>query len=218
MEMEWAKLEFKLFAEVSPQEKLFCTAYSQGVVDAIGVPLSARSCDLWRLGPQDVARAEKENSQLWAIRWLCQHNTYRFPRHYAGLGLDKIGLHGYTEWTYYGAPRYEPYKQLRNVRGCYYAYTDEQGNLLSTITWEGVQEGINDSRYVATLRHLIETARKSPKKENQALAESAQMTLDRILADIAPRPETEPQHRLAEIRALIAHQIMEFVHVGISAS
>ena len=97
-----------------------------------------------------------------------------------------------------------------------YAYVNKQGNLLSTTTWEGVQEGINDSRYVAMLRHLIETARKSDKQENQSLADSAQMTLDRILADIVPKNDTESQRRLDELRALVARQIMRFVHIGVS--
>jgi len=66
------------------------------------------------------------------------------------------------------------------------------------------------------LQHLIETARKSDKQENQSLADSAQMTLDRILADIVPKNDTESQRRLDELRALVARQIMRFVHIGVS--
>ena len=217
LEMEWAKLEFALFSEACPDEKLFCTAYSQEVVDTIGVPLSARSCDLWRIGAPDVARAKKDNMQLWGIRWLCQYNTYRFPRHFAGFGLDKIGLPGFTEWTYYGAPVYKPFGQVRDVNGCHYAFTDEQGNLLSTSTWEGVLEGINDARYVATLRRLIETAGNSGKKENQSLAASARRALDGVLADIVPRPGTESQRDLDDLRARVVRQIMRFVEAGLSS-
>ena len=216
MEMEWAKLEFQLFAEACPDEKLFCTAYSQAVADDIGVPIDVRSCDLWRIGEADVARADKENTQLWAIRWLCQYNTYQFPRHFAGFGLDKIGLHGFTEWTYYGAPVYRPFDQVRSVHGCHYAFRDEQENLLSTITWEGVQEGINDARYVATLRRRIDAAWKSTQQEHQTLAVSAQESLDGVLADI-PRPTaTLSQGRLDELRARVSRQIMRFVDAGLS--
>ena len=216
VEMEWAKLEYQLFTEACPNEKLFCTAYSQEVADEIGVPLDARSCDLWRIEDVDLPRAEKENTQLWAIRWLCQHNTYQFPRHFAGLGLEKMGLHGFTEWTYYGAPVYRPFDQLRSVHGCHYAFTDEQDNLLDTITWEAVREGINDARYVATLRQHIDTARDSKKQEHQTLAVAAQQTLDDILTDIPVRPATLPPDRLDDIRARVSQQIISCMEAGIS--
>jgi len=214
MEMEWAKLEFQLFAEACPNEKLFCTAYSQQVADDIGVPLDARSCDLWRITEADMTRAKKEDSQLWAIRWLCQYNTYQFPRHFAGFGLDKIGLHGFTEWTYYGAPVYRPFDQVRNVEGCHYAFTDEQGNLLSTITWEGVQTGINDARYVATLQRYIAAGQESLQQEHQNLATSAQQALADILTDIPPSAASP--NRLDELRERVSQQIMRLVAAGLS--
>ncbi len=214
MEMEWAKLEFRLFAEACPNEKLFCTAYSQQVADEIGVQLDARSCDLWRITEADMPRAQKENVQLWAIRWLCQYNTYQFPRHFAGFGLDRLGLHGYTEWTYYGAPVYRPLDQVRDVQGCHYAFTDDQGNLLSTITWEGVQTGINDARYLATLQRHIAAGRESPQQEHQNLATSAQQALDGVLADI-PHHAASPRH-LDQLRERVSQQIMRFVDAGLS--
>lgn len=217
MEMAWAEVEFPLFAETCPDEALLCTAYSQEAVDRIGVRLDVRVGDLWRLGPDDLARTERDGARLWGIRWLCQYNTYGFPRHFAGLGLDAMGLHGFTEWTYYGAPLYRPHDQLRNQHGCHYAFVDDEGHLLSTITWEAVQTGIDDARYVATLRRLIERAAASDTPTHVTLAESARAALQAILADIPPKPHTMGPDDLDALRGRITAQILRFVEAGITA-
>ena len=151
---------------------------------------------------------------MWGIRWLCQHNSYAFPRHFAGVGLDKMGLHGFTEWTYYGAPRYQPYLQIRNPHGSYYAWEDDQGSLLSTITWEGTHEGINDARSTATLRQLIRQARQSDNSVHHALAESTQEKLDEIMRTVPDRPGILSHRDLDELRSRIVVQIMRFVKAG----
>jgi len=215
-QIEWAKVEYPLFAEACPDEKLLCLAYSHNIVDTIGVPLDVRVGDLWRIEPDAVRRVEERGTQLWGIRWLCQHNTYSFPRHYAGFGLDKMGLHGFAEWTYYGASTYQPYAQIINKEGCYYAYVDEQGRLLSTITWEGAQEGIDDSRYVATLRELINKALASKDPKLKALARTEQMTLNRIIESI---PKTAfngvfSETRADQVRMALAKAILRLIRAG----
>jgi hypothetical protein len=84
---------------------------------------------------------------------------------------------------------------------------------MSTITWEGVREGIYDARYTATLRRLIAQARGSV---HQDLAVSAQQTLDKILGDVPPAPGTLPQDGLDALRAQIASLIMRFIEAGIT--
>ena len=216
-ELEWAKVEFKLFAEACPGEKMLCTAYSQDVIDAIGVPLDVRVGELWRLSDDDLLRAEADEAQLWGIRWLCQHNAYAFPRYFAGFGLDRMGLHGFTEWTYYGAPVYRPYDQIINWQGCSYAFEDEKGNLLSTITWEGVQEGIDDARYVATLHSLIAKGEPSLNLEHQQLARDASDWLATRIADIPDRPAISPEPELDKLRREIANRIVMLMDAGLPA-
>ena len=216
-ELEWAKVEFPLFAEACPGEKMLCTAYSQDVVDAIGVPLDVRVGELWRFTDDDLRRTETGDSQLWGIRWLCQHNAYRFPRHFAGFGLDRMGLDGFTEWTYYGAPVYRPYDQIIDWQGCSYAFEDEHGNLLSTITWEAAQEGIDDARYAATLRELIAKGESSADSEHQRLARDASDWLAVRIADIPERPATLLEAELDQLRREIAKRILLLMDAGLSA-
>ncbi len=214
MEMEWARVEFPLFAEACPDQKVLCTAYSKQAAEIIGVPLDVRVCDLWRIGPNDIAEAAERSSELWAIRWLCQYNTYQFPRHYAGFGLDGMGIHGFTEWTYYGAPRYRPFEQVQSHRGCHYAFIDDNDQLLTTITWEATQEGIDDARYTATLKALIEQARASDAPAHRALADSAEAALGNIVAQVLPVTATNPEAQLDEMRRRIADQIIRFINAG----
>lgn len=216
VELEWAKVEYPLFTEACPDARILCTAYSEGVVEAIGVPLHVRVGDLWRIEAGAVKRAEEEGAEIWGIRWLCQYNTYGFPRHYAGFGLDKIGVQGFTEWTYYGAPRYSPYAQLLNPRGCYYAYTDEEGRLLSTITWEAAQEGIDDARYIATLRKFIQKASTSEDPAHKARIGGAQLALERVINQIPEVTGILPESKLDQMRAELAKQIGRFVRVGVT--
>ena len=215
-ELEWAKVEFPLFAEACPGEKLLCTAYTRDVIDAIGVPLDVRVGELWRFTDDDLQRTATDDAQLWGIRWLCQHNAYRFPRHFAGFGLDRMGLDGFTEWTYYGAPVYRPYDQIIDWQGCSYAFEDERGNLLSTITWEAAQEGIDDARYAATLRALIANGDSSVNLAHQQLARDASDWLATRIAEIPNRPATLREAELDELRREIANQIMTLTAAGLS--
>ena len=100
--MEWAKLEYPLFAEVCPDEKLFCTAYWQGVVDAIRVPLDVRTCDVWGINEGDAARTAEQGGQLWGIRWALpvQHLSFPAALRRAGpqwQGVLRGGRYGLTE-------------------------------------------------------------------------------------------------------------------------
>ena len=216
LEQEWAKLEYPLFVEACPGEPTLCTAYTERIAAAIGAPLSVRVADLWRIETGAAERARAQGTQLWGIRWLSQYNTYGFPRHFAGVGLDKIGVTGFTEWTYYGAPRYSPYAQVRDKEGCYFAYTDDQDRLLSTITWEAVQEGIDDARYVAMLRRLTGEAEASGDADHQALAADARAALNDVLNSIPPAPGTLDEAELDRLRATLASHISLLVRAGVA--
>ena len=151
------------------------------------------------------------------IRWLCQHNAYRFPRHFAGFGLDRMGLDGFTEWTYYGAPVYRPYDQIIDWQGCSYAFEDEHGNLLSTVTWEAAQEGIDDARYAATLRALIAMGEASADSAHQQLTRDASDWLAARIADIPERPTTLLEVELDQLRREIAKRILLLMDAGLQS-
>ena len=214
-ELEWAKIEYPLFRNACPDQRTLCTAYAQNVIDQIGA-VDVRVCDLWRIDEQYLASAQAQNAQVWPIRWLCQYNTYLFPRQFAGLSLAKLGVTGFTEWTYYGAPLYDPYEQLRSKQGCNYAYVNKEGQLLTTLTWEAVQEGIDDGRYVATLRKLIDMAATSDEAATRALVGSADKALEAILAEVPAGTGLASEAVIDELRAKLAGQIVRLLDAGIT--
>ena len=214
-ELEWAKLEYRLFREACPDQKTLSTVYAQRVIDQIG-RVDVRVCDLWRIDTTYVDSARQQNAQVWPIRWLCQYNTYRFPRQFAGLKLEKLGVTGFTEWTYYGAPLYDPYEQLRSKQGCNYAFVNGAGQLLTTITWEAVQEGIDDARYAATLRKFIAHAAASNESAHQAVADRATAALTAILEELPAGTSQTSEAHLDALRAKLADQIIQLIQAGVT--
>ena len=220
--LEWARLAYQLFREACPDERTLCTAYNFDVMKVLDPWLDVRVADLWGIASPEGNKAVADHVRasgdvLWGIRWLCQHDNYRFPRHFAGMGIEKFGLTGMTEWTYYGAaPVGDAFEDLRRWQGSYYAYVDEQGRLLSTITWEGVREGINDGRYFATLRQLIDKARSAGSVEQRRLSEETQAKLQWVLDQLPWGGSPPPEARLNELRDVLTEQILRLVHAGVT--
>ncbi|MCE5340881.1 MAG: DUF6067 family protein [Planctomycetaceae bacterium] len=212
--LEWSLLEYRLFKEVFPHEQTLCTIYKLGVYKALSC-IDVCVGDLWRFDNEFMNYVKTNGSQAWGIRFLCQYNTYNFPRHFAGIGIEKMGLTGFTEWTYYGAPLYKPYDQLLNKEGCQYAFVDEQGRLLTTISWEAVQEGIYDARYIVTLRSLIEKARLSQDADHKAIADKGEKTLQQVMAKIPAIPSVLNESEMDNMRKILADSIQQFVKAGI---
>ena len=221
MELEWARLELPLFRTACPGERTLCTAYRPATVEELGPYLDVWVVDVWHLAGADSNAtyrklAREHGAELWGIRWLCQYNTYLFPRYYAGMAPLKLGLDGMTEWTYYGAAGCgDGYDQLRDKEGCHYAYVDADGHLLSTVTWEAVREGINDGRYVATLRRLIQQARTSGDPKAAEHAATAEETLRQILTELPWGPgKLVPETKLDEIRGRVTAEILRLLATG----
>jgi len=212
--LEWAVLEYRLLKEVFPQEQTLCTIYNLNVYKTLSC-IDVCVGDLWRLDNEFMNYVKTNGSQAWGIKWLCQYNTYNFPRHFAGIGIEKMGLTGFTEWTYYGAPLYKPYDQLLNKEGCSYAYVNGEGKLLTTIPWEAVQEGIYDARYVATLHKLIEKASLSQNASHKALAEEGKKTLQQAMAKIPAIPSVLNESEMDNLRKTLIDSIQQFVKAGI---
>jgi len=223
MELEWAKLEYPLFREACPKARTLCTTYTLEVMAALDPYVDVRVTDLWRVADEQANRrwqdsVRKSGGALWGIRWLCQHNTYLEPRYFAGLGPVKFGLTGMTEWTYYGAAELgDGYGQLRNKEGCHYAYVDDQERLLSTIPWEAVQEGMNDARYVATLRELIARAKALGTAQHAVVAGEADRAMQSVIERLPwGAGKTVPEAELDGIRMIFTREILRLINSGVS--
>ena len=112
--------------------------------------------------PADVPRVHALGRKVFSYAMpqagLEQPYTYRY---YMGLWLDRSGMDGSCTYAYQhcvGSAWNEFDSQ--SMRGHVFAYPTVDG-VVDTIQWEGMREGVDDVRYLTTLRKAIERARHS---------------------------------------------------------
>ena len=126
--------------------------------------------------------------------------TYR--RNY-GLLLAVSRYHGAMNFIYYEG--WNDYN-IGRLRQHNFVYPTADG-VLDTIQWEGYREGIDDLRYWATLRKLIEKSRPTQAvKEAQEFLDDMQVTSD-LLHDGLDNTNYSPGTDCGQLR----HQMIEFI-------
>jgi hypothetical protein len=84
-------------------------------------------------------------------------------------------------YWHYQAFNGDPWNDLDgNARDWCVAYPGEDGELVPTIDWEGLREGVDDMRYIATLKHYAALPAATP--EGKVAADAAMNTLEEVLA------------------------------------
>jgi len=122
------------------------------------------ACMAQRIGESGViADAKMHRKELWTYDCMLGPVDAETDRYYFGIWAWVSGVKGCAYW-YYSRPL------LTRV------YPTKDG-LIPTIGWEAVREGIDDYRYLATLKRLADKARAAGKKQ---LARRA----DKIFADV----------------------------------
>jgi hypothetical protein len=116
----------------------------------------------------------------------------------------KSGATTQFTWTFQ-RPKADPYDDFdgevqQQAKDACTTYPDEDGEeLVPTLQWEGCREGIDDARYVVTLREAIEQAR------DREAARAAEAELGRLLDEVGwgikPRDFTN-QHAQKTRRAI----------------
>ncbi|NLG13711.1 MAG: hypothetical protein GX561_05840 [Lentisphaerae bacterium] len=128
------------------------------------------------------------------VDWMKKHIRYAYGQVRAndGLGarqrfgflLDALGMEGYWGFSYHWG------KSTMNVA---WPYPESDGTTGTTQAWEALREGINDSRYYATLRKLKPDATlllPSPAELNQMTAAELQGLRDRIIDQLTTDTKT----------------------------
>ncbi|HJN18925.1 MAG TPA: hypothetical protein QGH10_25725, partial [Armatimonadota bacterium] len=190
-----------------------------------GIQTVGHYYDLWigcmaqRIGESGViADAAMHRKELWTYDCMLAPVDAETDRYYFGVWAWASGVKGCSHWCYFDAgPRLS------------YAYPAKD-ELIPTIGWEAVREGIDDYRYLATLRRLASRASDAGRADLVRDAESvfaqarAMVTMDNYgkayhLALAAggdatayDRPRVEPDLPLAAYDALrqaAAEQIAE---------
>ena len=107
-------------------------------------------------------------------------NDPRKARNTCGFGFYRRPAEAMFYWHYQACVG-DPFNDLDgSSRDWCAAYPGPDGELIPTTDWEGLREGIDDMRYIATLKHYAALADKRPKAK--PVAERARAVLEKVLA------------------------------------
>ena len=110
-----------------------------------------------------------------------QPKTYRY---HFGYWLDRSGMDGVQTYVYQGGHGpdrhlgriWDDYDSQARYRNQAFAYPTIDG-VVDTLQWEGVREGVDDVRYLTTLRLVISKAKKSVNPKTIELAKKTEKWL-----------------------------------------
>jgi hypothetical protein len=195
--------KFNAFRAKYPQYGLRITT---AIGSSRGIQTVGHHYDLWigcqaqRIGESGViADAKMYKKELWVYDCMLAPIDAETDRYYFGVWAWVSGVKGCAHWVYFAQPHLS------------YVYPTED-DLIPTIGWEAVREGIDDYRYLSTLKRLADKARAAGKKQlvrraDKIFAEVKKMvTMDNYgaayhkamvsgvaLATAYQRPRVEPQ-------------------------
>ena len=156
------------FRERNPDARLRTTTAGAGN------PKVCHHYDVWiaSAGTEEetFAKARDMGKELWTYDCGLAPLDALTDRHYFGFWSWKTGQTGASHWAYYDASTMSRFNVAATWTGTerdltenthrfnfVYPMADE---LVPTIGWEAVREGVDDYRYLLTLRETIEVARK----------------------------------------------------------
>ena len=207
-----ARLEYGLTKATLPKVRTFCTVYGLPIMERLEPWLDVRACPVGYLAESaDTNRKvqdylSKAGGEIWGIEWPAMWDDFWRARELGGFLPAKAGVTGMCAWTYYDPqPFAEAYHDLRGAqKRCLLVCRDPDGNLLPTVTWEGLRAGVTDWRYIATLEAAIAKARGAKRAR-------AERVLREVLAAVPWRSEGQTgwgNHRAGELRAKVTEAIV----------
>jgi len=104
-------------------------------------------CMAMRIGESGlIADANMQGKELWVYDCMMAPVDAETDRYYFGVWAWVSGVKGCAHWTYFCQPNLS------------YVYPTAD-DLIPSIGWEAVREGIDDYRYLTTLKRLVDRAR-----------------------------------------------------------
>jgi hypothetical protein len=159
------------FRRAHPEWKVrTVTAIGDKGIAAVGDLYDVWICAAHEVTPAVVERARRGGKELWSyICNLCAVDAVNH-RYYYGYWAWAAGVKGCANWAYADPHFHTRYgnkltwETLAEHEGEYIPYyclaMPEPDGPVPTIGWEAVREGIDDYRYLLTLRQLIDRARR----------------------------------------------------------
>ncbi len=143
--------------------------------------------DVWNyngaLGTDEQLRNARRDGRLIMI-YNCDVESWRpeMDRYIAGFFQERAGIDGCYNWaymSYHGSPYDDLDAKTGTWMHIYPELDNEPGG--PSVGWQGFREGVDDLRYVTTLRNTIRRARKSGKAPVLKLAAEAEANLNGLL-------------------------------------
>ena len=127
--------------------------------------------------------AAREDMELYAYSTFISTLDTFWDNRYITFPLEKAGLDGMMPWVQTlgsdeKAP-FSPYRFVLTAKNGIYCLFYPDGSVWRSLPWIGLREGIDDSRYVRTVRKLVGNAEAAGKRD---AAQKARMRLQRVLA------------------------------------
>ena len=171
-------------------------------------PQVSRYYDVWIGAAEDeIARARAEGRTAWDYDCGLAPVDAHTDRYYFGLWAWKSGIAGVSHWAYYDAgirSRFLVDVAWRNSPEYLTEYTHNfnfvyptPDELIPSIGWEAVREGVDDYRYLRTLQKTVETARGAGAKEETL--RPAVALLDEVNRRIRSESRGEARGRAAAV-------------------
>ena len=186
-----AKRLFKILDQFRQDHPEYRGVRSTTAIGTSGIEALGDQYDIWIAGAgfgREMARqADSMGKLLWSYDCNLAPVDAENARYYFGWYCWKAGIKGSALWAYSdpGSTAGDGWqKALKNLSATelHYAFVcPTADDLVPTIGWEAVREGIDDHRYLATLRQAIERSRKMGRLPAAATAQSV---LDAVTSEI----------------------------------
>ena len=186
-----AKRLFGILDQFRQQHPEYRGVRSTTAIGTSGIEALGSQYDIWiagaGFGRDLVNKADSMEKLLWSYDCNLAPVDAENARYYFGWYCWKAGIKGSALWAYSdpGSTRADAWPMaLKNLAETelHYAFVrPTEEDLVPTVGWEAVREGIDDHRYLATLQHAIRAAQEAGETEATT---QAQHTLDTITEEI----------------------------------
>ncbi len=200
--MKMASYYLELIKETLPSIKTYTTLYGgwKQIDDGklLDEWLDVRCYD-W-LDKKLIRDTRKSKDELWVYNGGSFGKRPVIDRFFYGFYAEKISADGIMQWVYQwpSSLGVDPDHEFEvGAQGWYYTYPSAEGPV-PTIGWEGIREGIDDARYLETLKSLIIEAEGVGTPEFIEKAQAAKKTINSILKNIDIDSQTEKRYALAK--------------------
>ena len=175
-----AKRLFRILDQFRRDHPEYRGVRSTTAIGTTGIEALGAAYDIWiagaGFGREMATRADKMGKLLWSYDCNLAPVDAENARYYFGWYCWKAGIKGSALWAYSdpGTTRGDGWQRaLQDLSGTelHYAFVCPTAtDMVPTIGWEAVREGIDDHRYLATLKQAIVDARQAGKVKPAATA------------------------------------------------